>query len=154
MLVVWVLVCIGFVLFELHHLAFYALFLAAGALVAGIVALAAPDAYAVQGAVAGAVSVAGIALVRPSLRAAYVRHHPRAQVARGVHGGLVGQEAVTLDEVGDDHGLGHVRLVGERWLAVTGSGITIPTGTRVVVTEVRGTTLVVWPVDATIPRSS
>jgi membrane protein implicated in regulation of membrane protease activity len=63
-----------------------------------------------------------------------------------VHGGLVGQEAVTLDEVGDVHQIGHVRLAGERWLAVT-SGPTIEAGRSVFVTAVRGTTLDVWPID-------
>ena len=65
----------------------------------------------------------------------------------GVHGGLVGQEVVTLDRVGGPDGAGHVRLAGERWLAVSGAGDPIPAGTTVLVTAVDGTTLVVWPVD-------
>jgi membrane-bound ClpP family serine protease len=69
-------------------------------------------------------------------------------VARGVHGGIVGQQVVTLDEVGDDGAAGHVQLVGERWLAITGDGQRIPPGTPVVVTAVQGTTLVVWPTAA------
>jgi membrane protein implicated in regulation of membrane protease activity len=60
----------------------------------------------------------------------------------------VGQEALTLDEVGDIARVGHVRLVGERWLAVSGSGNRIPPDTPVVVTAVQGTTLTVWPVGA------
>jgi membrane protein implicated in regulation of membrane protease activity len=63
-----------------------------------------------------------------------------------VHGGLVGQEVVTLDRVSGP-GAGHVRLAGERWLAVSGAGQPIPAGTTVLVTAVDGTTLVVWPVD-------
>jgi membrane-bound ClpP family serine protease len=61
----------------------------------------------------------------------------------------VGQEAVTLDEVADERHIGHIRLVGERWLAVSGSGDPIPAGTKVLVTSVRGTTLIVWPIDGT-----
>jgi membrane-bound ClpP family serine protease len=68
-------------------------------------------------------------------------------VIRGVHGGIVGLEAVTLDEVGDVHRSGHVRLTGERWLAISGGGQPIPPDSTVVVTAVRGTTLVVWPLD-------
>jgi membrane-bound ClpP family serine protease len=68
-------------------------------------------------------------------------------VARGVHGGLTGQEAVTLDEVTDAHRVGHVRLAGEKWLAVSGGGGLIAAGTTVLVAAVQGTTLVVWPVD-------
>lgn len=148
MVVVWVVLAIGFVLFELHHLAFYALFVAAGCLAGAVAAVIGPEAYLAQAIVAGLVAVLGVGLVRPSLRAAYERRHPHAHVARGVHGGLVGHEAVTLDEVGGPHHVGHVRLVGERWLAVTESPSTIPEGTPVIVTAVRGTTLVVWPVDA------
>ena len=56
------------------------------------------------------------------------------------------QEAITLDQVGDAHRPGHVRLAGERWLAVT-LGDDIRPGTPVLVSEIRGTTLVVFPVD-------
>ena len=52
---------------------------------------------------------------------------------------------MTLDAVGDEHAPGHVRLAGERWLAVSGSDDVLPAGTAVVVTAVRGTTLWVWP---------
>lgn len=148
MVFVWVLVGIGFLLFELHHLAFYALFLAVGCFAAAVAAAIGPEAYIAQAAVASIVAAAGVALVRPSLRSFYERRHPGTHVARGVHGGLVGQEAVTLDEVGDAQAVGHVRLVGERWLAITEAGTTIPAGTTVIVTAVRGTTLVVWPVDS------
>ena len=145
MVLVWLVLCVALVLFELHHLAFYALFVAIGSLAGGVVALVAPDAYALQTIVALVVSVAGVILVRPYVSQAFHRHRG-GHVAIGVHGGLVGQEAVTLDEVGDTHQVGHVRLAGERWLAITG-GPKIAAGKSVFVTAVRGTTLEVWPVD-------
>lgn len=145
MVLVWLVLCVVLVLFELHHLAFYALFVAIGALAGGVVALVAPDAYTLQTIVAVVVSVAGVILVRPYVSQAFHRHRG-GHVAIGVHGGLVGQEAVTLDQVGDAHQVGHVRLAGERWLAVT-DGPKIAPGTSVFVTAVRGTTLEVWPVD-------
>jgi membrane protein implicated in regulation of membrane protease activity len=148
MVFVWVVLGIGFLLFELHHLAFYALFVAIGCFAAAIAAIVGPEAYIAQAIVAGGVAVVGGGLVRPSLAAAYERRHPHAHVARGVHGGLVGHEAVTLDEVGGPHQVGHVRMVGERWLATTESPTPIAAHTPVIVTAVRGTTLVVWPVDA------
>ena len=145
MVLAWVLLFVVLLLFELHHLAFYALFVAVGALAAALVALVAPDAYGLQVLVAALVSVGGVIVVRPYVSRVF--HHRRGgHVALGVHGGLVGQEAVTLDEVGDAHQVGHVRLAGERWLAVTG-GPTIEPGRSVFVTAVRGTTLEVWPVD-------
>jgi membrane protein implicated in regulation of membrane protease activity len=142
---VWLVLVVVLVLFELHHLAFYSLFFAIGALAAGIVAVVAPDAIGLQAIVAIAVSILGVIVARPYVSNVFHRHKG-GHVARGVHGGLVGQEAVTLDEVGDLHQIGHVRLAGERWLAVTG-GPKIEAGRSVFVTAVRGTTLEVWPVD-------
>ena len=145
MVLVWLVLVVVLVLFELHHLAFYSLFFAIGALAAGIVAVVAPDAIGLQAIVAIAVSILGVIVARPYVSNVFHRHKG-GHVARGVHGGLVGQEAVTLDEVGDLHQIGHVRLAGERWLAVTG-GPKIEAGRSVFVTAVRGTTLEVWPVD-------
>ena len=58
---------------------------------------------------------------------------------------------VTLDLVGGVDRVGHVQLAGERWLAVSGGDIALPPGTRVVVTGVQGTTLIVWPTDGHLP---
>lgn len=145
MVVAWLVVGVLLVLFELHHLAFYALFGAIGAFGAAIVASVAPSAYAAQAAVAVAVAALGVICVRPFVSRAF--HHRSGQQVRGVHGGLVGDQGVTLDVVGEAHQVGHVRLAGERWLAVSGSGEPLPAGTRVVVTAVEGTTLRVWPID-------
>jgi membrane protein implicated in regulation of membrane protease activity len=142
---VWVLLFVVLLLFELHHMAFYALFVAIGSLAAAIVALFLPDAIALQTVAAGGVSAAGVVVARPYVSNVFHRRRG-GHVALGVHGGLVGQEAVTLDEVGDLHQVGHVRLAGERWLAVTG-GPKIGAGRSVFVTAVRGTTLEVWPVE-------
>jgi membrane protein implicated in regulation of membrane protease activity len=131
-------------------MAFYALFGAVGALAAAVIAAFLPDAILLQGLVAVVLTVLGVVVARPFVSRTFHQHHG-GQVTRGVHGGLVGQEAVTLDVVGDDHSIGHVRLAGERWLAVSG-GTNIPAGTPVLVTALRGTTLIVWPVDA-IDRS-
>ncbi len=150
MLVAWLVIGIVAVAIELHHLAFFALFVAAGAFAAAAVALVAPSALPVQLVVAGAVTAVGVRAVRPRISQAFARRQ-EGHVPVGVHGGLVGQEVVTLDTVGDDHEPGHVRLLGEVWLAVSGSGESVPTGERVLVTAVRGTTLTVWPVNAPAP---
>jgi membrane protein implicated in regulation of membrane protease activity len=151
MVIAWVALGVGLLLFEMHHMAFYALFGAVGALAAAVVAAFFPEAILLQGLVAVVITVLGVFLARPYVSRVFHRHRG-GHVTRGVHGGLVGQEAVTLDEVGDDHSIGHVRLAGERWLAVSG-GTNIPAGTPVLVTALRGTTLIVWPVDA-IDRST
>jgi membrane protein implicated in regulation of membrane protease activity len=147
MALVWVVLAVGLLLFELHHLAFYSMFVAAGAVVAAIVAGVAPDAYAAQVITAIAVAVLGIWLVRPWVSEVYERRHPAVHVAKGVHGGLIGHEAVALDEVGDVMAGGHVRFVGERWLAVSSRGESIAPGSAVLIVAVEGTTLVVAPVE-------
>jgi membrane protein implicated in regulation of membrane protease activity len=145
-LLAWLVLGIVLLLFELHHLAFYALFVAIGAFAAALVAGLAADAYLVQGGVAVGTSIFGVAAIRPYAQEMYQSHRHPGGGARGVHGGLVGAEALTLDVVGDAHHVGHVRMSGERWLAVSGAA-PIPANTRVVVTEVRGTTLTVWPTE-------
>lgn len=146
MAVTWLVLGVVLFLIELRHLAFYVLFAAVGCFAAALVAALAPSAIPLQAGVAVVAAGAGVVLVRPSISRAFA-HRRDGHVAVGVHGGLVGQQAMTLDEVGDLSKVGHVRLIGERWLATSGSGASIPTGTNVLVTAVRGTTLVVWPVD-------
>jgi membrane protein implicated in regulation of membrane protease activity len=140
----WVGLGIILLAFELHHLALYVLFGAVGAFAAAGVAGVAPSAIPLQIAVAVVVALLGIVLVRPYVSRS-LHTHLEGRPGRGVHGTLVGEEVVTLDRVGDETRPGHVRLAGERWLAVSGSSQPIPPDTRVLVTEVRGTTLTVWP---------
>ena len=64
MVVVWLVLGVVLLLFELHHLAFYALFGAIGCLAAAGVAAFAPSAIPVQGAVAVGVALAGVVTVR------------------------------------------------------------------------------------------
>lgn len=145
MVIVWLVLGALLLLAELHHQQFYLVFAAAGAFVAAIVAVVAPGLLVAQIPIGAAVVVAGIFLLRPR-----VIHLDRAshggRVARGVHGALVGEEVITLDEVGDAHQPGHVRLAGESWLAVSIFPAHIPAGTRALVVGVRGTTLQVSPI--------
>jgi membrane protein implicated in regulation of membrane protease activity len=146
MVLIWLAIAIALGFFEMHHLAFFALFGAVGAIAGALVAAVAPDAVGVQVAVAIVVTVVGVAAARPYVSRAFEHRRGGGRVAHGVHGGLVGEQAITLDEVGDAHEAGHVRLAGERWLAVSEAG-RLPAGTKVLVMGVRGTTLLVWPVD-------
>ena len=112
-----------------------------------VAALVAPDGYAVQVLALFVVTALGIWLVRPYVSEVYERRHHAVHVAKGVHGGLVGHEAVTLDEVGSGKAVGRVRFVGERWLAHTVGRQAIRAGERVLIVAVEGTTLLVAPVD-------
>lgn len=148
MALAWVLLGVLLLLAETRHLAFFAVFGAAGAFAAAAVAAFFPDVVALQLVVAVIVASLGIWAVRPRMRSSFqVRFDGR--LGRGVHGSLIGEEVTTLDTVSADD-VGHVLLAGERWLAVSGSGDAIPARTRVLVTGVDGTTLMVWPVDGVV----
>ena len=119
-----------------------------GCFAAAVIALVAPDTIALQLLAAVVVSVAGILVVRPRVARSNGSGGHRGQ---GIHGGFVGHEVVTLDVVGGPEEIGHVRLAGERWRAVSGNDERLPAGTRVVITGVEGTTLIVWPAESFLP---
>jgi membrane protein implicated in regulation of membrane protease activity len=144
--IAWLVLGALLLLFEMHHMAFFAMFGAIGSFAGAVVAALAPEAIPVQAGVALGVSLVGVVAVRPYVSREFDRRRAGFSV-KGVHGGIVGHEGLTLDEVGAAHHVGHVQLTGERWLAVSGSGQPLAAGTVVVVTAVQGTTLVVWPVD-------
>jgi membrane protein implicated in regulation of membrane protease activity len=146
----WIVLALVLVAVELHSVAFFALFGAIGSAAAAIVALVAPDAIAVQIAVAIIVAIIGIALVRPYVAKAFSTRAPGDRIA-GVHSGLISARGVTLDVVGSDIAAGHVRLLGEIWLAITATGEPIPPATPVIVTAINGTTLTVRPDTSTEP---
>lgn len=153
MIVAWIVVGVVLIAVELHHLAFYALFAALGCFAGAAVAAIFPGAIAVQVGTAVIVAAVGILLIRGRVSAAFA-HRYDGDRAPGVHGGLVGQEVLTLDLVGGADRVGHVRLAGERWRAVSGADVPLPPGMRVLVTGVEGTTLIVWPVDGHLPMDA
>ncbi len=140
----WVALTVAFIVLEVHTQAFYALFVAVGAAAAAIAALVRADLW-LQGVLFAALTVGGWALIRPTLRARFERSAPIPKV-RGIQAsadGLVGQPAMTVDTVGDEHHPGHALFAGERWLAVTDATEPLPAQVPVVVVAVRGTTLLV-----------
>jgi membrane protein implicated in regulation of membrane protease activity len=148
--IAWIAAGVVLLAVELHHLAFYALFAAVGCFAGAVVAVVAPGAVAVQVIAAVLVAAAGIVLVRPRVSAGLAARQGGHRT-RGVHGGLVGQEVVTLDLVGGLDSVGHVNLAGERWRAMTDGEVPLPPGTRVLIMGVEGTTLIVWPLDGHWP---
>jgi membrane protein implicated in regulation of membrane protease activity len=143
MAIIWLVIAVALIAVELHHLAFFALFGALGAGAAAVVALFAPGAIALQMVVAVGVSAAGVAFMRPYVSRAFA-HRGSALRVGGVHGGLVAAEGVTIDEVAVGR-VGHVRILGENWLAVPWDDQPIAPDTPVVVTDVTGTTLTIRP---------
>lgn len=145
MVIVWIALCVVLLAVELHHLAFFAIFGAAGAAAAAVVAGFAPSAIPLQFVVAIVVAGVGLAIGRPFVSKAFALRRTGHHI-RGVHGGIVGAHGVTVDEVAELAG-GHVRMLGETWLAVTTAGEHIPPATPVVIIDVVGTTLTVRAVD-------
>ena len=96
MTIAWIAVGVVLIAVELHHMAFYALFAALGCFAAAAVSSVAPGAVAAQVATAVVVAAAGIVLIRGRVSAAFAHRHEGEHVP-GVHGGLIGQEVLTLD---------------------------------------------------------
>ncbi len=144
--VIWFVIAVALLVAEIASTTFYAIFLALGAAAAGVVAVFAPDLPPLASAVvAVVVAVAGVGLVRPFVGRRMHRRAPGA-VGPGVHGGFVGQQALALDPIGDELHPGHVRLAGEVWLAIVDAHhAAIESGASVVISAVRGTTLLVRP---------
>jgi len=144
--VLWLVAGLLLVGVEVHTQAFFAIFLALGAFAATIVTALGVDLW-IGALVFAAVACAGTLLLRPALKRFSDRHLGPRLTLPGASDNLVGQRALTLDTVGDEHHPGHARLAGERWLAVTAmpGGLLAPQ-TQVLVIDVRGTTLVVAPV--------
>jgi membrane protein implicated in regulation of membrane protease activity len=142
MVVVWVFLGIAALAVEAAiSTAFFAFFLAIGF---GAGALA--DTFGLpvwlQFIIVAVVAIAGTVFGRPLLvhRIAASSSSPVLAI-----NDLVGQRALIVDEVGDEHHPGHALLAGERWLAVSATASPLPADTPVLVAAVRGTTLIVLP---------
>jgi membrane protein implicated in regulation of membrane protease activity len=147
---IWFVAALALLVLELASTTFFSIFLAVGAFAAGLLAFFVPDsAVWIQAVLAIAVAMLGVVVGRPFLRQR-LRRQGEPPLTPGVHGGFVGQRALGLDEIGDELHPGHVRLAGETWLAFSADHLLIPSGAPVVVTAVRGTTLVVRPAGAPV----
>lgn len=140
MVALYILVAAVLLGIEAFTLAFFAVFIAVGLFAAALVAAVGAPVVG-QLITLSAVSVAGLLVARPPLARAMMRSRTPILLP-GVQD-LVGQTALTVDMVGDEHHPGHAMLAGERWLAVADGGAPLPPRSPVVVIAVRGTTLVV-----------
>ena len=141
MALAWLVIAVAFGVVEVATVAFFAVFIAAGALAAALVAELGAG-IIVQIVVFGAVSLLGLVAVRP-FAVRRLRHRRHALVSGA--DAMIGQQAVVVDAIGSSVQPGHVLLSGERWPAISGNGTPIEAGQNVVVVELRKTTLVVTP---------
>jgi membrane protein implicated in regulation of membrane protease activity len=136
MVIVWIAFALAMAVVEVASVAFYAAFLALGAIAAAVAALLGANVY-IQAAVFLAIALAGILVVRPAL--VRRRRPPMVSGARG----MIGQTGIVVEPIKGEHVAGHVRLAGESWPAVSADGNPIAADATVTVTEIRGSTLVV-----------
>ncbi|HEY8759773.1 MAG TPA: NfeD family protein [Candidatus Dormibacteraeota bacterium] len=136
MVVAWVVFALAMAVVEVASVAFYAVFLALGALAASVAALAGANVY-LQAGVFLVVALIGILGLRPVITR---RRGPR--LVSGAQG-MIGQTGIVVEPIQGEHVPGHVRLAGESWPAVSADGRPIAADATVTVLEIRGSTLVV-----------
>ncbi len=135
----WLLAVAALIGAELFTRAFFALFVALGALVAALVA-ASGVSFVIQGLAMLAASVVGIVIARPPLlRAMRTGHHRFVSGAQG----LVGREAVVSTAVGGINAPGKIRAQGELWTAYSDDGETIEPGAAVLILDLDGSRFIV-----------
>jgi membrane protein implicated in regulation of membrane protease activity len=136
MVIAWIVFALAMAVVEVASVAFYAAFLALGAIAAAVAALLGANVY-VQAGTFLVFALVGILVVRPAL--VRRRHPPVVSGARG----MIGQTGIVVEPIKGEHLAGHVRLAGESWPAVSADGKPIAADATVTVTEIRGSTLVV-----------
>ncbi len=135
----WVIVAIAFAVVEVVTLAFFAVFVTIGALAAALAGLLGFG-LLVQVIVLGVVGGLGIAAARPFLvQRLHIGRHPLRSGADS----MIGLAGVLTDPIVGSSRPGHLKISGELWPAVTEDSSSVPAETPVVVTAIRGSTLIV-----------
>ena len=142
MIFFWIVLALAFAVAEVVTLALFAVFLVVAALGAGVAAAVGGDVLW-QGFTFFVLALAGLILARPLL----MRYLERRRAGPTVSGAqeMIGSVGIVTDEVAGalKPALGHVRIMGERWPAVSADDSVLETGREVEVVEIRGATLVV-----------
>ena len=137
--IVWVIIGVAFGFGELHTNGFYLAPFVAGAVVAAVAGLAGAG-LALTTVVFLAASFAALGTLRPVA----LRHRKVPLAIRTGTAALIGREAVVVERIANDQGLGLVKIGGEVWTARSyePNGV-IEAGTPVEVVEIRGATALV-----------
>lgn len=138
--IVWLIAAVALGVAELITTSLAFVFVAAGALAAGVTAAAFGAGAVVQVIVFIAVSLASIVLIRPLA----VRRLNRRPTLRTGTAALVGQTGYVLEDVTPRAGL--VRIDGQEWSARPYDEMSvIPAGSNVDVLQIKGVTALVHP---------
>jgi membrane protein implicated in regulation of membrane protease activity len=134
--VVWLIAAVVFGVGEIATLGFFLAPFAGGALVAAIVSAVGAGAL-ISWAIFLVVSVVLLAALRPLARS----HRRQPPTLRTGTAALVGSNAIVVERIANDEGVGCVRIGGEVWTARSyDDDEVIEAGKRVQVVEIRGAT--------------
>jgi membrane protein implicated in regulation of membrane protease activity len=137
---VWTFMAVGLSVGEIFTAGFFLLPFGIGAAAAAVLAWLGVAALA-QWLVFFGVSIISLVYLRRFIR--YQDEHDQARVGANR---WIDARGVVLEDIEPDHSRGLVRVEGEQWRATT-DGPDIPAGAKVVVREMRGTKLVVTPIE-------
>lgn len=134
---IWMILAALFVVGEIFTAAFFLLWFGVGAALAGVLALMGVG----MGWQLGVFIVVSLALFAVSRKFAdrFTQEQPPGIGADR----FVGEPCVVLEEINNAENTGRVRMDREEWRAESANGEVLPTGTRVTVTGISGTHLVV-----------
>ncbi len=134
---IWIILAAVFVVGEIFTAAFFLLWFGVGAAVAGVLALLGAS----MASQLGAFIVVSFTLFAVSRKFAdrFTKQQPPGIGADR----FIGEPCIVLEEIDNDKNTGRVRMDREEWRAESESGKVITVGTRVVVTRISGTHLVV-----------
>lgn len=136
----WLIAGLGLLIVEIFVGSFFLMWIGAGALLTALAALLFPQAW-LQWLVFAVVSAVLLAVSRPFVRSI----HGRVLVPSNVDS-LIGEQAVVLQEIDQYANTGRVRIRSDEWRARSDS--VIACDTRVIVTGIEGTTLLVKPLES------
>ena len=135
---IWLIVFVACILIEIITLGLTTIWFAGGALIAAIsAALGAP--LWLQSILFGAASLVLLYFTRPVA----VKYFNKDRVKTNAES-LVGKQAIVISEIDNLQGIGQVTVGGQEWSARTvREGVTLPTGTVVVIRAISGVKLMV-----------
>ncbi|MEN6304324.1 MAG: NfeD family protein [Armatimonadia bacterium] len=136
----WMIAGLVLLILEVFIGSFFLMWIGAGALLTALAALLFGQAW-VQWLVFAVVSAILLAVSRPLARSI----HGRVTVPSNVDS-LIGQQAVVLEVVDNQANTGRVRMRSDEWRARSDSVIEVDS--RVIITGVEGTTLLVKPLES------
>ena len=142
LIVFWIVAALAFAVGEVVTGAFFAVFLTIAAIGAAAAAALGFD-LLVQGIVFAVVAVLGILLARPPLMAWVHRRHRGAPIVLSGAQEMIGRTGLVIDAIKGAHQVGHVKIMGERWPAITADGSPVKEGAEVRVVDIHNATLVV-----------